>query len=274
MRLQRGFSLPPKEAIFTRIAVITGASSGLGAEFARRLARAEDVEELWLIARRAERLEALAAEAGFADRMRLLALDLEQEQSLQQYEQLLEADQPEILWLVNAAGFAKMGSNAEIGRAALDRMLQLNCRAAMDMTQISLPFMARGSHILEICSTAAFMPLGGLGVYAASKSFLLSYSRSLYYEVRTQGIVVTAVCPYWIKDTEFIPTARQAANSKAVRHFPLASRARPVAARALRDTRLGLPVSTPGPVCTLHRLVCKFIPRDLLMLAWAGIRRL
>ena len=255
-----------------RTAVITGASSGLGAEFTRRLAGTAGVEEIWIIARRADRLAGLAAALPVP--VRVLPLDLEQETELQRYEQLLAQEQPEIVWLVNAAGFAKMGTNAQIGRADLDRMLLLNCRAAMDMTQISMPFMARGSHILEICSTAAFMPLGGLGVYAASKSFLLSYSRSLYYEVRGQGVTVTAVCPYWIRDTEFISVARQTENASAVRHFPLASRARRVAARALRDARLGLPVSTPGPVCTLHRLVCKFIPRDLLMLAWAAIRRI
>ncbi|MCC8182566.1 MAG: SDR family NAD(P)-dependent oxidoreductase [Clostridiales bacterium] len=257
-----------------KIAVITGASSGLGAEFVRRLAAEKELEEIWLIARREERLKALAAETVSAARLRPLPLDLTQEADLDAYAKRLQAEQPEIRWLVNAAGFGKMGTNEEIGRAALDQMLLLNGKAAMDMTELSMPYLTRGSHVLEICSTAAFMPLGGLGVYSASKAFLLSYSRTLHYEVRNRGIVVTAVCPYWVKDTEFISVARNTENPAAVRHFPLASKTRTVVSWALTDARLGFSVSTPGPVCTLHRLVCKLIPRDLLMLAWAGLRRL
>ncbi len=256
-----------------KIAVVTGASSGLGAEFVRQLAAEEELEEIWLIARREDRLNALCGEMASAARLRPMPLDLTRETDLDAYAKRLQAEQPEIRWLVNAAGFGKMGTCEEIGRAALDQMVLLNCKAAMDMTQLSMPWLTRGSRVLEICSTAAFMPLGGLGVYAASKSFLLSYSRSLHFEVRSRGIVVTAVCPYWVKDTEFIPVARETENPTAVRHFPFASKARTVVSRSLSDARLGFSVSTPGPVCTLHRLVCKFIPRDLLMLAWAGIRR-
>ena len=92
--------------------------------------------------------------------------------------------------------------------------------------------------------------------------------------MRGKGIVVTAVCPYWIKDTEFIPVARETKDSAAVRHFPFASKCRHVTAWALNDAMLGFSVSTPGPVCSIHRLVAKFIPRDLMMLGWAGLRRL
>lgn len=258
------------------IAVITGASSGLGAEFVRQLLGREKLDEIWLIARRQDKMDALCA--SLADRagdcrLRVLPMDLTQDSAFASYSALLEQEQPQVQWLINAAGFGKMGSNAEIGLEALDQMLLLNCKAAMDMTQRTMPYLTRGSHVLEICSTAAFQPLGGLGVYAASKSFLLSYSRSLHYEVRTKGIVVTAVCPYWIKDTEFIPVARETKDSTAVRHFPFASKCRHVVTWALNDAALGFSVSTPGPVCTLHRLVAKFIPRDLLMLGWAGLRR-
>ena len=243
------------------IAVITGASSGLGAEFARQLLGRKELDEIWLIARRREKMDelctALADRAG-ACRLRVLPMDLTEESALAEYSDLLERERPQVQWLINAAGFGKMGTNEEIGLEALDKMVLLNCKAAMDMTQRTMPYLVRGSHVLEICSTAAFQPLGGLGVYAASKSFLLSYSRSLHYEVRGKGIVVTAVCPYWIK----------------VRHFPFASKCRHVTAWALNDAMLGFSVSTPGPVCSIHRLVAKFIPRDLMMLGWAGLRRL
>ncbi len=259
------------------IAIITGASSGLGAEYARQLLKQEQIEEIWLIARRKERMEALGEQLKKVRsncRFRVIALDLTKEEEIQTYEALLEKDQPKVQWLVNAAGMGKMGCNADIGRKAMDQMLLLNAKAAMDITQITMPYMSRGGHILEICSTAAFQPLGGLGVYAATKSFLLSYSRSLHFEVRKQGVIVTAVCPYWIRDTEFIAVARETKDSTAVRHFPLASRASHVVRHSLMDARLGLSVSTPGAACTMHRLISKFIPRDLLLLGWAGLRRI
>ena len=260
-----------------RTAVVTGASSGLGEEYVHQLLEREALDEIWLIARRAEKMQALCEQfralAGDCA-LRVIPLDLTREADMQAYERLLAAEQPDVRWLVNAAGMGKMGSNADIGRAALDNMVLLNAKAAMDVCQLTIPYINRGGHVLNICSTAAFQPLGGLGVYAATKSFLLSYSRSLHFEVRGQGILVTAVCPYWIKDTEFIPVARETKNSTAVRHFPFASKRRAVVRRSLRDAKLGLSVSTPGPVCAIHRLLAKFIPRDILMLGWAGLRRL
>lgn len=259
------------------IAIITGASSGLGAEYARQLLKQAQVEELWLIARRREKMDALCEQLRKIYPkclFRVISLDLTTEEAICTYEEMLKKQRPEVQWLVNAAGMGKMGCNADIGRKALDQMLLLNAKAAMDVTQITMPYMKRGGHILEICSTASFQPLGGLGVYAATKSFLLSYSRSLHFEVRKHGVIVTAVCPYWIRDTEFIAVARETKDSTAVRHFPLASHASHVVRHSLMDAWLGLSVSTPGPVCTAHRLIAKFIPHDLLLLGWAGLRRI
>jgi len=142
------------------------------------------------------------------------------------------------------------------------------------MTQTVLPYMPRGSRILQVCSTAAFQPFQYLNVYAASKSFLYRYSRALRVELFSRGIKVTAVCPYWIKDTEFIATAQKTGDSSYIRGFPLASREKHIVGMALRDSRIGLPVSTPGIVCTLHRIAAKFIPGELMMGIWELIRHL
>ncbi len=158
----------------------------------------------------------------------------------------LSAERPDVRMLINAAGSGKIAASAALPLEQVDQMIDLNCRAAVDVTQICLPYMDSGAKIMEICSTAAFQPIPYLNVYAASKAFLYRYSRALRFELRPRDITVTAVCPYWIKDTEFIPSARQTASAdktmseaqSPIRSFPLASTSKTVAERALMDTRL------------------------------------
>ncbi|WP_404352420.1 SDR family NAD(P)-dependent oxidoreductase [Caproicibacterium sp. XB2] len=256
-----------------QIAIVTGASSGLGREFVRQISETEPLDEIWVIARRETRLQQLAAEISSVQ-VRPVALDLTHQKSLQQLQALLQREKPDIRILVNAAGFGKMGSYADISRCDCDGMIDLNCRAAVDMTMLALPYMRKGARILEICSTAGFQPLPGLGVYAASKAFLLRYSRALRWELFPRGIHTTAVCPYWVKDTEFIPTARKTKDAKAVRHFPLASHAHSVVKLALWDSQLDLAVSTPSPVSFVHRLTAKFIPHCVMIAIWELLRRI
>lgn len=252
-----------------KIALITGASSGLGAEYIRRLDTA--VDEIWAIARRRERLEALGKETGTA--VRPIPMDLTRPESIEKLHALLEEEQPDIRLLINAAGFGKIGNYREVALDEINRMIDLNCRAAVDVTLLCLPYMRRGSRILEICSTAAFQPFPHLNVYAASKAFLYRFTRALRMELWPGGIHVTAVCPYWIKDTEFIPVAKQTEGSGQIRHFPLAQHKAAVVRRSLRASRIGLPVSTPGPVCLVHRIVAKVVPSELMMGIWELIRR-
>ncbi|MBR3396408.1 MAG: SDR family NAD(P)-dependent oxidoreductase [Lachnospiraceae bacterium] len=256
-----------------RIAVITGASSGLGKEFTLQIDRNEtDIEEIWLIARRRERLEELAAQ--LVHPARVFALDLMEEASIAHLESVLKTADVQVGILAVCAGFGKVGNYETVGRQQSDRMIALNCRAAVDTTMIALPYMQAGDRIIEICSTSAFQPFPYLNIYAASKAFLYSYTRALRNELLPRGIKVTAVCPYWIKDTEFIPGADSSDGANGIHSFPLADRTVPVVKRALRASRAGLPVSTPGAVCTLHRIFAKVLPRNILMLIWEGIRRI
>ncbi|MCI2058942.1 MAG: SDR family NAD(P)-dependent oxidoreductase [Oscillibacter sp.] len=245
-----------------RIAVVTGASSGLGREFVRRLGAEGGLDEIWAVARRKDRLDALEALSPVP--VRPLPMDLTRPESLEALSALLNREQPEIRVLVCAAGFGRIGQSRSISAADNSAMIDLNCRAAVDVTSAALPYLHSGSRILEICSTAAFQPMPGLNVYAATKAFLQSYTKALHHELLASGIHVTAVCPYWIRDTEFIPLA-QKADPGGFRHFPLASRAGTVVRWALLDSRLNLWVSTPGPVCAVHRLAAKFIPHALMV---------
>lgn len=253
------------------IAIVTGASSGLGREFVRQIAGKADVGEIWVIARREGRLSEIREECPVP--VRVLPMDLVKQESIQRLEELLARERPLVSILVNAAGFGKVGNYRQVTRRESDAMIDLNCRAAVDVTLACLPYMERKSRILEICSTSAFQPFQYLNVYAASKAFLYRYSRALGVELMGSGITVTAVCPYWVKDTEFIPIAEETDTKSAIRHFPLASKAENVVARAMRDSALGLPVSTPGPVCFVHRIAAKLIPSQIMMGLWAGLRR-
>ena len=255
-----------------RIAIVTGASSGLGREFVRQICQTEKPDEVWLIARREHRLCEIAAESPLP--ARTLPLDLTKEESFACLRKLLKKEKPDVRLLVNAAGFGKMGNYAEVSAQDSNDMLDLNCRALMNMTLTVLPYMQKGARILEVCSSAAFQPLPAFNVYAATKAFVLSYSRALRWELFGRGIHVTAVCPYWIKDTEFISITRDTRNRQAIRHFPLASRAASVARISLRDSRMNLPVSTPGLICFLQRLLSKYIPRELIIACWQVLRRL
>lgn len=143
-------------------------------------------------------------------------------------------------------------------------MVNVNCRAAMGVTNLCLPYLTKGSRVLEICSTASFQPLPGLGVYAATKAFLYSYTKALHHELLFRGVHVTAVCPYWVKDTEFIPVAR-AGKAKQYRHFPLASRSPSVVRLSLAASAANLWVVTPGLVCSVHRIAAKCIPHALMV---------
>lgn len=252
------------------IALITGASSGLGREFVRQIAAEQALDEVWVIARREERLLALAKEVKTP--LRILPLDLTVEESMKRLCRLLKKERPRIRIVVNAAGFGKLGGYRNISREVLDRMIALNCRAAVDVTLLSLPYMEKGGRILEICSTSAFQPLPELNVYAATKAFLLRYSRALRWELMGRGVKVTAVCPYWVRGTEFIPKANT--GSRVIRHFPLAGRPGPVVRQALRDSALGMAVSTPGPVSSTHRLLAKLLPEELMIAGWELLRRL
>lgn len=257
-----------------KIAVVTGASSGLGAEFVRQISGKEKgIGEIWVIARREDRLKKLSSISSVP--LVVLPLDLTDRESFRVYEQKLAQEQPDVRILVNAAGFGKMGSYKEISAEDSDHMIKLNCRALMEMSRLTIPFMHRGARILQICSVAAFQPLPSLNIYAATKAFAQSYSRALRWELFGTGIRCTAVTPYWIRDTEFIDVTREnTKNRQAVRHFPLAQGKKEVAALSLLAVRWNLPVCTPGICSLLMRFFTKWIPNEFITACWELLRRI
>jgi short-subunit dehydrogenase len=248
-----------------QIAIITGASSGLGAGFARSLDKV-GLSEFWLVARRREKLAELAE--SLDTYCRCLSLDLTSKTSLDELDDLLKeeskADDFHIAYLINASGFGCIGLSRECPREKLQRMVDLNCRAALALTEMCIPYMAGGSHILQIASCSAFQPIPNLAVYAASKAFLLSYSRALSVELKDLGITVTAVCPFWIRDTEFVTKARETDKHGAYFDMPGATTVERVVQKSLLAARRGKVVCTPDLVSSLHRIVASLLPHVLL----------
>lgn len=255
-----------------KIAIVTGASSGLGLEYVRQISAAGTLDEIWIIARREERL--LEISKLVSTKLRAIPLDLTIEEDIETLRQMLSENKPKVKMLVNAAGFGKMGDYRQVSDNDINSMIVLNCRASVEVTNAVLPYMPEKSCILQIVSSAAFQPLPGFNVYAATKAFLLSYSRGLKHELISRKIGVTAVCPYWVKDTNFISIARHSGDSNAVRRFPLASHKRMVVKVSLRDAARGYEVSTPGFFPKMQRAASKVLPNFLIIHLWELLRRI
>ena len=245
------------------IAIVTGASSGLGREYVRAL-DARKLDEIWVIARRKERLQTLAEETNTP--LRILVCDLTEPAVFHAIEEELAKNHPIVKYLINAAGFGKIGSFADISTEELCAMIDLNCRAAVAITQMTLPYIPPTGKILEICSCAAFQPIPFLNVYSASKAFLLRYSRALRTELAPRGIHVTAVCPYWVRDTEFIAHAKKTKNPSYLSTFPFPQECAEIVRRSLRGAENNVDVVTPGLVPFLHRILSSLLPHSLMML--------
>ncbi len=247
------------------IAIVTGASSGMGREFVLQLGHYVSVDEIWVIARREEALQKLKNET--ATSIRPISLDLCRPESFGAVAQLLEAEQPNVRLLVNAAGFGKFGDFQEIPVETDMRMLELNCKALVAMTRTVLPYMHRGSHILQLDSLSAFQPVPYITTYGATKAFVLSYSRAVGRELRPQGIRVMAMNPGWVK-TEFFDHALRTNHSR-VQYFNHLYEARDVVATGLRHLyKTKKDVSVHGLPIKFQVLLVKLLPHGLVMDTW------
>lgn len=248
-----------------KIAIVTGASSGMGREFVRQLSAYVQVDEIWAVARRREALEALKAEAPVP--VRPVVLDLLKSESFDELRSLLEGEQPEIALLVNAAGFGKFGAYHKTTMEDDCRMIDLNCKALLVMTRLCIPYMSPGSHILELDSLSAFQPVPYITTYGATKAFVLSYSRAMNRELKCKGIRVMAMNPGWVK-TEFFRHAFQS-NDGEVQYFDRLYEAADVVRTGLHDLyKTKKDCSIHGLPVKLQVLAVKLVPHRFVMDIW------
>lgn len=247
-----------------KIAVVTGASSGMGRECVIQLAdRFAGLSEIWVVARRKERLSELSGQVPVS--VRMFPADLTEPDALRALKEALEQENPDVKWLVNAAGFGYIGKVENLSMTQSLDMVTVNCRALAEMTQTVLPYMSDNSRILQFASAAAFMPQPGFAVYAATKSFVLSYSRALQAELSGRNIAVTSVCPGPVK-TEFFDLAEQTGKIALYKRLVMAN-PRKVVSCAIRDCMMGKSVSVYGIVMKGFFLLAKLVPHSVLLKA-------
>ena len=254
-----------------KVAVITGASSGMGKEFALTLDSFAKVDEVWLIARREDRLTQVAKELKI--KTRVLAWDLSDEGTIEKYRDLLDAEKPEIKLLVNASGFGKFCRTDEVSETVNLNMIDLNCKAIVYMCQLSLKYMPYGSNIINIASVAAMQPVPYINVYAATKAFVLSYSRSLNREFKDKGITTTAVCPFWTK-TEFFDRAVKTDEKAVVKKYVAMYDAKDIVKRAYKDAKKKKDVSKFGFIARFQTFLAKILPHSFVMSYWLKQQKL
>jgi len=256
-------ALPPAAPDST--CLVTGASSGIGAELARELAnRGHGVT---LVARRRERLERLAGElqAQHGVRVEVLSHDLASQAGRDQLVDAIATLGLQVEVVCNNAGFGSGGSFVELDRERELDIVHVNCEALVDLcARYAAEMVRRGrGGILNVASTAAFQPLPRQATYAASKAFVLSFSEALHSELAPSGVTVTALCPGPVK-TEFAEVAGMEKVGEATPGF-LWHTADKVAAEGIEGLERGRRVVVPGTLNRMGALTGRHAPRGLFL---------
>ncbi len=234
----------------------------MGREFVKLIDRKLTcIDEVWVIARRKERLEQLKERIEIP--LVLMEMDLTDKEQRLRLREILKEKQPQVKMLVNCSGYGKIGLYEDIPEEDISGMIELNCLALTSVTYEVLPYMTKKSRIINLASSAAFLPQPKFAVYAATKSYVLSFSRALHEEVKKNGIFVTAVCPGPVR-TEFFDIAQMTGEVAFYKKIMMANPAK-VVEQALRDSLKGKTVSVYGGMMKAFRILCKVLPHEWLM---------
>ena len=243
------------------IAIITGASSGLGRVFVEKaVSRYPELDEFWIIARREDRLKELASR--FPERkIRTLAWDLSDPKSIAMLDELLRELNPNIRLLINNAGFDRAGLFREMEPTDIHSLLALNVTAVTMISRNCLPYMSRGSYQILTGSIGSFAPLPWRAVYSASKAYDRFLARALHEEERKRGVNIMLLSPGKM-DTEMFHRNSNGQGNMALQPYLNLER---VTVRAMEKAERGCATYTPMAFYKLYRLIAKLLPSALLM---------
>lgn len=250
------------------IAIVTGASSGIGKEFFLSLKDKGPLDEIWVIARSKDKLEALQAETETP--VRVFPADLSKNGSLEAVKAVLAAETPSVKYLICASGFGRFCSALEDETETLENMVDLNCRSIVTATKTVAPYMAKGGIMLLIASVAAFQPIPYIATYGATKAFVLSYGRALNQELRKKyGARCLCVCPFWTKTAFFDRAITAEQTQTVVKKYAAMYTPDQIVKRAWQDAKKkNRDVSICGFTAKSQVLAVKLLPHRLVMWVW------
>ena len=252
------------------IAIVTGASSGIGKEFFLSLnAKKEELDEIWVIARSEDKLNALRELTSVP--LRIFPLDLSERKSTDEVSYALQECMPSIRYLICASGFGRFRAIEEDDPLLLQNMVDLNCRSIVGLTKAAMPYMAKGGAMILIASVAAFQPIPYIATYAATKAFVLSYGRALNRELRkSRGARCLCVCPFWTK-TAFFERAisEKSEETPVVKKYAVMYKPEQIVKQTWKDLKKkNRDVSIYGATAKGQALLVKLLPHRLVMRVW------
>ena len=252
------------------IAIVTGASSGIGKEFFLSLLD-KNLDEIWVVARREKELLALQNLTEIP--LRVFALDLSKENAVEPVKTALNGDEHTVKYLICASGFGRFSATKDDESAVLENMVDLNCRSIVSMTHAVYPYLTKDSLVMLVASVASFQPIPYVATYGASKAFVLSYGRALNVELKKdKGARVLCVCPFWTKTAFF---DRAESNERIVKKYVAMYTPSQIVKRAWKDAKKKRKdVSVYGGKAKFQALLVKLLPHKLVMCVWCRQQKL
>lgn len=250
------------------IIIVTGALNGMGLEFVKQIRVLEDCL-IWAIDYNKNDLDNIKD----INNIKYFNIDLTKESEIKLIKDELEKDNYNVKILANCAGFGKFDHNENIDLDTKINMLDLNCKAYMVLIDYCLSYMKENSYIMNIASCAGFQPIPYINLYAATKSFVLSYSRALNRELKYRNIHVLTVCPYWT-DTKFFDRSIDKNKKEVVINYSVMYNPKDVIKKAIKDLYNKKELSIYGFINNMQRILVKILPHSLVMKIWINQQKL
>ncbi len=261
------------------IAIITGASSGIGKAFLEEIANDRGVngatpfDEIWAVARSEDKLIEIKTLLG-DDRIVPVTADLSSPEDMTRISERLASEKPQIGLLINCAGMGMKGLVEDHPAKTLEDTIDVNCTSLAKLTRICIPYMIakdlsrtrdKRPRIINIASSAGFLPQPGFAAYAASKAFVISFSRALYYELKDHRIIVTAICPGPVKtDFQRKATGGAQADFTGIRKYVVADPVK-LAKASIRASGKGRQILVYGFSQKALHVASKIIPTSWIL---------